>query len=32
MYLVHDVMFTQISAKKGIKNFGERSVAAMFKE
>ena len=27
-----DVMFTQMSAKKGMKLFGERAVAAMFKE
>ena len=27
-----DVMFTQMNAKKGIKLFGERAVAAMFKE
>jgi len=27
-----DVMFTQMSAGKGIKQFGERAVAAMFKE
>jgi len=27
-----DVMFTQMSAGKGIKQFGERTIAAMFKE
>ena len=27
-----DVMFTQMNAKKGIKLFGERAIAAMFKE
>ena len=27
-----EVMFTQMNAKKGIKQFGERAVAAMFKE
>ena len=32
MYLAHNVMFTQISAKKGIKQFGEQEVVAMFKE
>ena len=30
--IAHDVMFTQMSAKKGIKLFGETAVAAMFKE
>ena len=30
--LACDVMFTQMNAKKGIKLFGERAVAAMFKE
>jgi hypothetical protein len=30
--VAHDVMFTQMSAKKGIKLFGETAVAAMFKE
>ena len=28
----HNVMFTQMNAKKGIKQFGERAVAAIFKE
>ena len=32
MSRAHDAMFTQMSAKKGIENFGEISVAAMFKE
>ena len=32
IYLAHDVMFTQMSGKKGIEKFGEISVAAMFKE
>ena len=30
--LAHDVMLTQISSKKGIKQFGEQSVADIFKE
>ena len=30
--LACDVMFTQMNAKKGIKLFGERAVASMFKE
>ena len=30
--LATDVMFTQISAKKGIKQFVERAVVDMFKE
>jgi hypothetical protein len=30
--IAHNVMFTQMSAKKGIKLFGESAVAAMFKE
>ena len=32
MSLEHAIMFPQIPAKKGIKQFGEREVAAMFKE
>ena len=32
MSLANDVMFTQMSAKKGIKKFGELAVASMFKE
>ena len=32
MTLSHDLMFTQMSAKKGIKQFRERAVADMFKE
>ena len=32
IYLAHDVMFKKISEKKGIKKFGERAVAVMFKE
>ena len=30
--LSHKVMFTQMNAKKGITLFGERAIAAMFKE
>ena len=29
--LSHKVMFTQMNAKKGIKLFGEREIASMFK-
>ena len=32
MSIAHDVMFTQIWSKKGIKKFGEQEVAAMLKE
>jgi hypothetical protein len=32
MSLATKVMFTQMNAKKGIKRFGERAIAAMFKE
>ena len=32
MSLAHDFMFTKMSAKKGIKQFGELAVADMFKE
>ena len=32
MQVATDVMFTQMYAKSGIKQFGEKSVAAMVKE
>lgn len=32
MTIATDVMFTQMSVKTGIKRFGEKAVAAMFKE
>ena len=32
MYLSHDVMFTQMSSKKGTKQFVEWAFAAIFKE
>ena len=32
MSLAHNFMCTQISAKQGIKQFGERAIVSMFKE
>ena len=32
MFLAHDFMFTQLSEKKGNKQFGELAVVVMFKE
>ena len=31
MYIAHYVMFTKMSSKKGIRQFGERAVSAMLK-